>query len=194
MFAIMTNWKTEFRKPLTRPGVKRDEEMSICSSTPQAHRGYINSSLLESDLKMSESHANVVSFDENVSTLSNLYERNEHLLMNETTVENMATIGTVYESMMRNQRTYLANQDNKHRLEDECTDFSLKILTGMELEKYRNDQEVSQSFLVNMEGPDVTENHRDYNVRKSLKCLKRASQVENVLSVILCTIHHIRLQ
>ncbi|KAL9952829.1 hypothetical protein ACROYT_G040142 [Oculina patagonica] len=37
----------------------------------------------------------------------------------------MTTIGTVYESMMRNQRTYLANQDNKHRLEDECTDFSL---------------------------------------------------------------------
>ena len=92
MFAIMTNWKTEFHKPLTRPGVKHDEEMSICSSTPQAHRGYINSSLLESDLKMSESHANVVSFDENVSTLSNLYERNEHLLMNETTVENMTTI------------------------------------------------------------------------------------------------------
>ena len=57
----------------------------------------------------------------------------------------------------------------------------------MELEKYRNDQEVSQSFLVNhdMEAPDVTENHRDYNVRKSLKCSKRASQVENVLSVIL---------
>ena len=54
----------------------------------------------------------------------------------------------------------------------------------MELEKYRNDQEVSQSFLVNMEAPDVTENHRDYNVRKSLKCSKRASQVENVLSVM----------
>ena len=30
--------------------------------------------------------------------------------MNETTVENMTTIGTVYESMMRNQRTYLAGQ------------------------------------------------------------------------------------
>ena len=30
----------------------------------------------------------------------------------------------------------------------------------------------------------MTENHRDYNVRKSLKCSKRASQVENVLSVI----------
>ena len=58
----------------------------------------------------------------------------------------------------------------------------------MELEKYRNDQEVSQSFLVNMEAPDVTENHRDYNVRKSLKCSKRASQVENVLSVILCSV------
>ena len=40
----------EFHKPLIRPGVKHDEEMSICSSTPQAHRGYINSSLLESDL------------------------------------------------------------------------------------------------------------------------------------------------
>ena len=66
--------------------------MSICSSTSQAHRGYTNSSLLESDLKMSEFHANVVSFDENVSTVSNLYERNEHLLMNETTVENMTTI------------------------------------------------------------------------------------------------------
>ena len=64
----------------------------------------------------------------------------------------------------------------------------------MELEKYRNDQEVSQSLLVNMEAPDVTENHRDYNVRKSLKCSKRASQVENVLGVIFCTIHHIRLQ
>ena len=37
----------------------------------------------------------------------------------------MTTIGTVYESMTRNQRTYLANQDNKHRLEDDCTDFSL---------------------------------------------------------------------
>ena len=129
MFAIMTNWKSEFHKPLTRPGVKHDEEISICSSTPQAHRGYINSSLLESDLKMSESHA-VVSFDENVSTLSNLHERNEHLLMNETTVENMTTIGTVYESMMRNQITYLANQDNKHRLEDECTDFSFYHIRG----------------------------------------------------------------
>ena len=62
----------------------------------------------------------------------------------------------------------------------------------MEWEKYRNDQEVSQkvsqSFLVNMEAPDVTENHRDYNVRKSLKCSKRASQVENVLYYVQYTI------
>ena len=91
MFAFMSTMKTEFHKPLTLPGVKHDEKMSVYSSNPQAHRGYTNSSLLESDLKMSESHANVVTFDENVSTLSNLYQRNEHLLMNETTVENMTT-------------------------------------------------------------------------------------------------------
>ena len=39
--------------------------------------------LLESDLKTSKSHANVVSFDENESSLSalmNLYERNEQFL------------------------------------------------------------------------------------------------------------------
>ena len=46
----MANSKAEFHGHLTRPGVKYDEEMSIC--------------LLESDLKMSKSHAtNVVSFD-----------------------------------------------------------------------------------------------------------------------------------
>ena len=30
----MTNWKTEFHKPLTRPGVKHDEEMSINALRP----------------------------------------------------------------------------------------------------------------------------------------------------------------
>lgn len=127
--STMANLKAEFHEPLTRPGVKHDEEMSICSSTPQAHGGYINSSLLESDLKMSKSHANVVSFDENVSylllpTLTNLCERNEHFLMNETAIENRTDIGTIDESMMRNQ-SYVAIQDNKHRLEDLCTDLSL---------------------------------------------------------------------
>ena len=66
----MANLKTEFQEPLTRPGVKHDQEMSICSSTPQAHGGYINSSLLESDLKMSKSHANVPY----LSAMTNLYE------------------------------------------------------------------------------------------------------------------------
>ena len=50
MFAIhydQLEVKTEFHKPLTRAAVKHDEEMNICSSTPEAHRGYIDSSLLE---------------------------------------------------------------------------------------------------------------------------------------------------
>ena len=40
-----------FQKLLTRQGVKLDEKMSICSSTPQ-HGGYKNSSLLEDDVKL----------------------------------------------------------------------------------------------------------------------------------------------
>ena len=66
----MANLKAEFHEHLTRPrGVNYDEEMNIC--------------LLESRLEMSKSHANVVSFDENVSyllTSMNLYERNEHFV------------------------------------------------------------------------------------------------------------------
>jgi len=71
----MANLRAEFHAHLTRPGVKNDQEMCIC--------------LLESDLKMSKSHANVVGFDENVchlSTLMNLYEGNEQFLMNETAI------------------------------------------------------------------------------------------------------------
>ena len=41
----------------------------------------LDSSLLESDLKIGKSHVNAVSFDENVSHLSNLFERNEHFLL-----------------------------------------------------------------------------------------------------------------
>ena len=48
----------ECHEPLIRPGVKKDEEMSICSSTPEAYSRFINFSLVESDLKMSKSHAN----------------------------------------------------------------------------------------------------------------------------------------
>ena len=49
----MANLKAEFQGHLSRPGVKNDQDMCVC--------------LLESDLKMSKSHANVVSFDVNVS-------------------------------------------------------------------------------------------------------------------------------
>ena len=45
-----------FQESLTRPGVKLDEKMSICSSTPQ-HGGYTNSSLLEGDVKVRKCHA-----------------------------------------------------------------------------------------------------------------------------------------
>ena len=66
----MAKLEAEFHEHLTRPrGVKYDEEINIC--------------LLESRLEMGKSHANVVSFDENVSylfTSMNLYERNEQFL------------------------------------------------------------------------------------------------------------------
>ena len=55
--STMANLGIGFKEPLTRPGVKRDEKMSICSSIPQDHCGYTNSSLLESDLKVRKSHA-----------------------------------------------------------------------------------------------------------------------------------------
>ena len=62
----VANLKAEFHE-------QYDEERNIC--------------LLESHLKMSKPHANVVSFDENVSYLStsmSLYERNEQFFMNKT--------------------------------------------------------------------------------------------------------------
>ena len=65
----MVNLKAEFHEHLTCPGAKYHEEISIC--------------LLESDLKMTKSHANVVGFDENVPhllTSVNLYERKGHFL------------------------------------------------------------------------------------------------------------------
>ena len=61
--STVANLKAEFHEHLTHPGIKYDEEMSTC--------------LLESDLKMTKSHANVVSVDENVTyllTSMNLYE------------------------------------------------------------------------------------------------------------------------
>ena len=43
-------------EPFTRPGVKREEKMSICSLTPQ-NGVYTNSSLLEDDVKVRKCHA-----------------------------------------------------------------------------------------------------------------------------------------
>ena len=68
----MANLKAEFHEHLTRPrSVYYDEEMNTDLFTGKSS-------------EMSKSHANVVSFDENVSYLStsmNLYERNEHLFL-----------------------------------------------------------------------------------------------------------------
>ena len=100
--------------------------MISCSLTTQAHGGYRNSSLLESDQKMSKSHANVVSLDENVGHLSNLFKRNEHFLMNETAIGNKTNIGTTDEITRNCQRIYVTIQDNKHRLKDLRTDSSFK--------------------------------------------------------------------
>ena len=62
----------------------------------------------------------------------------------------------------------------------------------MELEKHRNVHEVSLSLLINMKASAVTENRRDYNVRKFLKCSTR-NHAENALSVIFRTVYHSRL-
>ena len=39
----MVNLGIVFQEPLTRPGIKLDEKMSICSSNPQDRRAYTNS-------------------------------------------------------------------------------------------------------------------------------------------------------
>ena len=54
--STMVNLRIGFQEPLTRPGVKLDEKMSICSSTPQ-HEGCTNSSFLEGDVKVRKCHA-----------------------------------------------------------------------------------------------------------------------------------------
>ena len=47
--------------------------------------------MLESDLKMSKSHVNAVSSDENVSHLSNFFERNEHFVSTKQLLETKQT-------------------------------------------------------------------------------------------------------
>ena len=113
--------------------------MSICSSTPRAHAGYIlNSSLLESDLKMSKSHVNAVSFDENVSHLSSLFERNEHFLWTKQLLETKQTSAQL-------TRSREAIQDNKNRLKDLRTDASFKTSRNGDEEVSKRSRSKSKS-------------------------------------------------
>ena len=50
--STMVNFGIGFQEPLTSPGVKLDENMNICSLTPQ-HGGY----LLEDDVNEWQCHA-----------------------------------------------------------------------------------------------------------------------------------------
>ena len=52
--STMVNWGIGFQ--FMSPGVKRDEKMNVCFSTPQ-HGGYTNSSLLEGDVKVRKCNA-----------------------------------------------------------------------------------------------------------------------------------------
>ena len=54
--STMVNLGIGFQEPLTRPGVKLDEKMNNYSSDSERSRGYTNSSLLESDLKVRKYH------------------------------------------------------------------------------------------------------------------------------------------
>ena len=114
----MAHSRIEFQEPLTRPGVKLDEKMSICSSTPQDHGGYTNSSLLESDLRERKCHAmlfleNLYEPNEQFVERLSLYERKQILLLN-----NLTTESTMYALKMLNRRTCVSNQDEKQRLEE----------------------------------------------------------------------------
>ena len=107
-----------FQEPLTRPGVKLDEKMSIYLSTPQDHGGYTNSSLLESDLRERKCHAmlffeNLYEPNEQFVERLSLYERKQILLLN-----NLTTKSTMYALKMLDQRTCVSNQDEKQRLEE----------------------------------------------------------------------------
>jgi len=92
----------------------------------------LDSSLLESDLKMSKSHVNAVSFMwwKCVSFVEFVWAKRTRLIGNKT------DIGTTDE-ITRNQRTYVTIQDNKHRLKDLCTDSSFKTTRN-------GDEEVSK--------------------------------------------------
>jgi len=122
--------------------------MNMCSSTPQAHELYINSSLLESDLKMSKSHANVVSFDENVSHLSNFLERNEHFLWTKQLLTTKQTSTQLTRSRETKELVWPSRTTNIAW--KTCVLTQALKLAGMETKKYRKCQDVCQSLLGNI--------------------------------------------
>ena len=65
----MVNLGIGFQEPLTRPGVKLDEKMGICSSTPQ-HRGYL--------LELRRCESETMSCH---AILRNLYEPKMHVIL-----------------------------------------------------------------------------------------------------------------
>ena len=141
---------------------------------------------------MSKSHANVLSFDENVSYLSavtNLYERNEHFLMHETATENRTNMGRIDE-ITRHQRIYVATQDNKQFSKDLCTDSSLNTGRNGDEDVFKRSRSKSK-FTCKYTCRDREPSRLRF--KKILKMFKKVSQVLSALSVILCTIHHTRL-
>ena len=103
--------------------------------------------------------------------LSNLYERNEHLL-NEITIESSTNIGTIDEFMMRNQRTYVVNQDNKHRLEDFRNDLSLNTSRNGVGEASKRSESKSKSTC-KYGGARRDREPSRLHVRKSLKSSRK---------------------
>ena len=86
----------------------------------------MNICLLESRLKMSQSHANVhvVSFDENVSYLStsmNLYERNEHFFINKTAIELIGqTLAPLYNINLKMAGLYWSDNPSYYKYNTLC--------------------------------------------------------------------------
>ena len=85
----------------------------------------------------------------------------------------------------------MANQDNKHRMEDISTYLSVSTNrngVGEVLGRSRSMSTFTSKYGGACRDGDTL------RLRKSLKGSKRISHVENVLSVILYTIHHKPLQ
>ena len=180
----MVNSGIGFQEPLTRPGVKLDEKMSICSSTPQDHGMYTNSSLLESDLRERKCHAmlffeSLYEPNEQFVQRLSLYERKQTLSLN-----NLTTESTKYALKMLNGRTCVSNQDEKQRLEE------LNFNESGESERSRTKSKLTSKYGVTRRDREPSR----LQCKIVIKMFKKGSHVEDVLSVILCIIHRILLQ